>query len=58
MSISAVGSAGATAFVQQYSVGIAKKSLDAQKQTGEQALQLIASAQPPLKPGQTINVMA
>jgi hypothetical protein len=58
MSISAMGAAGAAAFVRQYSVGIAQKSLDAQKQSGAQALQLIASAEPPRKPGQTINVMA
>ena len=53
-----VSSTGSAAFAQQYSVTIAAKQLDAQKQNGEKALQLIASAAPPPKPGHTLSVFA
>jgi hypothetical protein len=59
MNTSAVGGVSAAAFDRTYGVAVAKKSLDAQKQSGESAVQLIQSAAaPPVKPGHSLSVMA
>ena len=53
-----VSSTSAAQFSQQYDVTVAAKALDQQKQNGETAKALIASAAPPPRGGQTISVFA
>ena len=53
-----VSSASSAQFAQQYSVAVAAKVLDQQKQNGEKALTLIASAAPPPQAGHSLSVFA
>lgn len=59
MRLDGVGSTGPVDASAPQTVVMAKKALDAQKQSGEAALQLIATAvAPPVKEGHSLSVYA